>query len=71
MTDLKCLREKIDDSGLTITALADKCGIRRETLYNKLQGTSEFKASEIMSITNALHMSQNERDAIFFAGCVE
>lgn len=67
MPNLVLLRRKIDDSGLTVTAIAQKSGLKRETLYNKLQGESEFKASEISALTFVLQMSKEERDEIFFA----
>ena len=67
MPNLSLLRKKIDNSGLTVTAIAQKSGLKRETLYNKLQGDSEFKASEISALTFVLQMSREERDEIFFA----
>lgn len=67
MPNLTLLRSKIDNSGLTVTAVAKKSGLKRETLYKKLQGNSEFKASEISALTVILQMSREERDRIFFA----
>lgn len=66
MGNMKMLRSKIDETGITIVALAAKCGITRESLYNKLEGKSEFKASEIHAITCALNLKKSERDKIFF-----
>lgn len=66
MGNMAMLREKIDVSGITLTALASKCRITREALHNKLNGKSEFKASEIRAVTKALHLKKRERDAIFF-----
>ena len=66
MTDMVKLSELIEASGITITALAEKCGMSRETFYNRMAGKSEFKASEIYSLSNVLHMTQTERDSIFF-----
>ena len=37
MVDTNELRRVIDASGMTVTAIAEKCGITRETLYNKLK----------------------------------
>lgn len=65
MTDFELLNKKISDSGMTITAISNKCGISRETLYNRLNGVSEFKASEIVSLTQTLHLTSEERDEIF------
>lgn len=70
MTDTKSLKKKIKDSGLTMTAISRKVGITREALYNKMSGESEFKASEIAVISEALNLSSKERDYIFFAHTV-
>jgi DNA-binding phage protein len=51
---------------MTMVAVAEKSGILRETLYNKLRGTSEFKASEITNLSKVLRLSTKERDDIFF-----
>ncbi len=67
MVDLNKLKTTIDDSGITIVSIAGKIGISREGLYKKLSGEAEFKASEIEKITEALRLSKEERDAIFFA----
>ena len=49
-----------------MVAISEKSGILRETLYNKLKGLSEFKASEITALSNVLNLSSKERDEIFF-----
>ena len=67
MVDLELLNEKIRDSGMTIVAIAEKSSILRETLYNKLNGSVEFKASEILRLSNVLRLTSRDRDAIFFA----
>lgn len=59
------LKSKIDNSGMTMIAVAQKAGIVRETLYNRLNGVGEFTASEIVGLTKALHLSTRERDDIF------
>ncbi len=60
MVDLKLLKEKISNSGLKMKE------IKRETLYNRLLGKGEFTASEIVSMTNALKLTKDEREKIFF-----
>lgn len=67
MGNMAMLRQKIDESGMTVTAVAEKTGISRESLYNKLNGETEFKASEIMKITQTLRLEKVEQDEIFFA----
>ena len=71
MPDIKMLKDKITDSGMTVKAVAEKSGILRETLYNRLKGVGEFTASEIVSLSNVLNLSQTERDDIFFKIKVE
>ena len=66
MINTKLLEKKISDSGMTMVSLAEKTGILRESLYNKLKGSTEFKASEISSLSKVLRLSTKERDAIFF-----
>ena len=65
MPDIKMLKDKITDSVMTVKAVAEKSGILRETLYNRLKGVGEFTASEIVSLSNVLNLSQTERDDIF------
>lgn len=65
MPDIKMLKDKITDSGMTVKAVAKKSGILRETLYNRLKGVGEFTASEIVSLSNTLNLSPTERDDIF------
>lgn len=65
MTDGKRLRQVIDDSGISITFIAEKMGCSRNRVYAILDG-SECSASEIVKLTHILHMSRKERDDIFF-----
>ncbi len=67
MVDMDLLKRTIEKSGMTVVAVAKKSGILRETLYNRLGGVGEFKASEITGLSNALNLTGAERDAIFFA----
>lgn len=67
MVDFELLNRKIRDSGMTMVAISSKSGILRETLYNRLNGSTDFKASEILRISNVLRLSKDERDKIFFA----
>lgn len=67
MVKLDLLNNRIKDSGMTVVSIAEKTGVSRETLYNQLNGTVDFKASEILSISDVLRLSVKERDEIFFA----
>jgi len=71
VTDLEALKAVVDDSGMTMVAIAEKSGMVRATLYNKLAGKGEFLASEIAALASVLHMTNEQRDQIFFAQKVE
>ena len=66
MTDVKALKKCIEDSGMTVVAIAEKSGILRETLYNRLK-TGDFKLSEICALSTVLRLDRYDRDRIFFA----
>lgn len=66
MPNIVLLREKIEESGMTMVAISTKSGILRETLYNRLSGKGEFLASEIVGLTRVLKLSKADRDKIFF-----
>lgn len=59
------LKDSIKDSGMSVTAIAKKSGIVRETLYNKIE-SGNFYAPEIIALSRALRLTREERDAIFF-----
>ena len=67
MTNMQMLKDVIDHSGMTMVAIAKKSGIKRETLYNRLAGTGEFTASEIIGLTRTLRITKSERDQIFLS----
>ena len=71
MVDVRTLKTEIVNSGMTMTAIARKSGIVRETLYNRLNGVGEFTASEIEGLSNALNLTIGQRNNIFFASKVE
>ncbi len=68
MTDIVALKKCIENSGMTMVFISNKTGMLRETLYNRLSDEkSDFKASEIVKLSDVLGLSNKERDAIFFA----
>ena len=71
MTDFSLLKDKIQDSGMTMVAISKKSGILRETLYNRMNGVGDFTAREMMALSDTLKLSNSDRDAIFFAHKVE
>ena len=66
MTNAKLLKEKITASGVTITFLADKLGCSRNRIYSILEG-SECTASAIVGLSEAIHLTKEERDTIFLS----
>lgn len=59
------LEEAIAESGLSKKHIASKLGISRESLHNKVSGQNEFKASEIIKMTELLNLTGFDRDDIF------
>lgn len=66
MTNIDALKSAIEQSGLSITYIAEKTGIARETMYNRFK-TGDFKLSEIDALTAVLRLGRDGRDSIFFA----
>ena len=72
MTNTKMLRQKIEDSGLKISEILKRIGIKSYyTLREKIENRKEFTASEIIKLCEILHLSNEDREAIFFANDVE
>ena len=68
MTNTKLLREKLEQSGYKLQYIADKMGITYQSLLNKINNRSEFRASEIQALHDILGLTEVERVEIFFAG---
>lgn len=60
------LKKAIKDNGKTMTFLADQLKISRECFYGKVCGHTEFKASEIVTLSDQLNLEKSLRDKIFF-----
>lgn len=67
MVNMELLKQAIDDSGMTMTAIASKSGMNRVTLYNRLHGIGEVTVSEAVGLANTLHLTEDQRNRIFFA----
>jgi predicted transcriptional regulator len=57
----------IDSKGLKKQFIAKQLGVRRETLYNKLTGKTDFTATEIKLLAKLLSLSQKDVQQIFFS----
>jgi hypothetical protein len=67
MTDTELLRQCIKESGLKLAYIADRLGISRFALTNKMENRTEFKPTEIKQICDLLQLQPFDRDQIFFA----
>lgn len=67
MTDIVLLDRKILNSGLKKRYIADRLGLSRQALYNKLNGCSDFTLGEMMQLSTILGLSAKERDKIFLS----
>lgn len=67
MVRLDVLKTRIRTSGLKTQSVAEKLGISRASLWKKLSGRVEFKASEIAGLSKVLDLTNEERDYIFFS----
>lgn len=63
MANVELLKEKIKESGMSISFLTEKMGVGRETFYNRMNNP-DFRASEIVSLTRILRLTK--KNAILF-----
>lgn len=59
------LRDRIKESGISQIHIANNLKISVGAFQNKLNGTTEFKASEIVAISKILGLTNEERDYYF------
>lgn len=68
MTDTEQLKHIISKSGFKLEYLAEKCGISRQSLSNKISNRNLFTAKEIDILCDELKIwSLVEKESIFFA----
>lgn len=71
MTNTLKLKAAIAERGLNQEQIAEMLGVSLCTFNYKLNGTSEFKASEIKKLMELLHLNSDKVMLIFFADVVE
>ena len=72
MTNTNLLNQKIENSGLKISFIADYVGISRQLLWKKIHNKSSFNQYEIEKLCKILKItSLKEKEAIFFAKNVD
>ena len=57
------LNQKIRERGLNVLDAAEAAGVKS----SKLISSGEFRASEIVTLSQLLHLTRQERDKIFFS----
>ncbi len=68
MTNTEKLKHIISESGYKLDYLAEKCGISRQSLTNKIVNRNLFTAKEIDILCEELKISSLvEKESIFFA----
>lgn len=65
MANLIVLKDKVKESGLKKSYIAERLGITRQSFSNKLNGVSDFKIEEMSNMCEVLDLSEEERDNIF------
>ena len=65
MVKLEKLKTIIKESGIPMTVIAKRSNIKRETLYNRLNGIGDFTASEIVGLKKTLKLTVKDIENIF------
>ena len=71
VVDTRLFMDTMRKGGYTLQSLSDAIGMSRTGLFNKVHNKTDFRAKEISNISNALNLTNAEKDKIFFAVCVE
>lgn len=71
MQNKDVLLQKITESGLKISYICNTLGVSTTCFYNRLNGKSDFRGSEIFVLVTLLHLSDEEKRTIFFPNEVE
>lgn len=71
MTDKKRLKAVMILNGMTANDLAEKIGISRASFSYKINNLREFRTKEIQAIAEALNLSLEDKEMIFFADVVD
>lgn len=71
MTDTNKLKAALALKGMTAGDLADMIGMSRQSISYKMNNIREFRVKEIIAISEALNLTLEEKEAIFFADKVD
>lgn len=72
MVNTPKLNQRIDESGLKRGYIAESLGITRQSLFSKVNNSTEFLSSEVQDLCKLLGIDKlTEKEAIFFADRVD
>lgn len=71
MVNYAKLRGLMAERGMEINKLAEILGVSRQTASNKVNGKTGISITDAIQIAEALNMTSEERDMIFFSACVK
>ena len=67
MVDVKALRHAMLDANCTARELAKACKLSPAAMYRRFSGKIDFNTGEVILIQERLHLTAEQRQAIFFA----
>lgn len=67
MFNQNLLKAKITEKGTSVIAICNVIGICEATFYRKMSRNGDFSRFEISKIAEALNLSTEDRDRIFFS----
>ena len=71
MIDYAKLKGLMAERGLEVTKLAEILEISRQSASGKINGKNPISLTDAQKIAQALNMTKEERDTIFFGKCVK
>lgn len=60
------LRAEIVANEKTVTSLADEVGMKPKTMYNKINGQSQFTVDEVIKICSVLRIKDPVKKCLIF-----
>ena len=70
VVNIELLKDKVNESGMTVTAICEKTGMLRQTYYSRLKNP-DFTILEVDALRRVLHLSASDVRRIFFASDVK
>ena len=60
------LRSEIVANNMTVTSLAESVDMKPKTMYNKMNGTSQFAVDEVIKICEVLKITDAAKKCLIF-----